>query len=162
MINSKGGAAGLAPDYWTLFNPAVSETAPHGEVLWAAQFDINITLDGRFGGNRSCNYHTGDYTNQTGVTRSQGYGRPFGTFKPTDWAYDIFTDKAYDSRYYKTFQAEYVSNMPNATSTSYTWSAAAATWWNANKPAGQPTVTAGSKRIVTGARCTHLPGKSNK
>ena len=39
---------GLAPDYWTLFDPAVSETAPHKEVLWAAQFDINITLNGRF------------------------------------------------------------------------------------------------------------------
>src|SRR6478609_6477572 len=152
VINSKGGAAGLAPDYWTLFNPAVSETAPHSEVLWAAQFDINITLDGRFGGNRSCNYHTGDYTNQTGVTRVQMYGRPFGTFKPTDWAYDNFRDKVHDSRYYKTFQAEYISNMPAATSTSYTWSAAAATWWNTNKPAGQPSVVAGQKRIIQGAR----------
>ena len=64
VINGKGGAGGLAPDYWTLFNPAVSETSPHNEVIWAAQFDINISLDGRFGGNRSCNYHIGDYTNQ--------------------------------------------------------------------------------------------------
>lgn len=152
VIISKGGAAGLAPDYWTLFNPAVSETNPSGEVLWAAQFDINISLDGRFGGNRSCNYHTGDYTNQTGVTRAQAYGRPFGTFKPTDFAYDNFHDKVYDSRYYKTFQYEYISNMPANTSTSYTWSAAAAAWWNANKPPSEPAVTAGSKRILTGKR----------
>lgn len=152
VINSKGGASGLAPDYYTLFNAAVSETAPHAEVLWAAQFDINISLDGRFGGNRSCNYHIGDYTNQTGVTRAQMYGRPFGTFKPTDFAYDNFRDKVYDSRYYKTFQAEYISNMGAAASTSYTWTAAAAAWWNANKPAGQPTVVAGAKRIVTGQR----------
>lgn len=152
VITSKGGAAGLAPDYWTLFNPAVSETNPSGEVLWAAQFDINISLDGRFGGNRSCNYHTGDYTNQTGVTRAQAYGRPFGTFKPTDFAYDNFHDKVYDSRYYKTFQYEYISNMPANTSTSYTWSAAAAAWWNANKPPSEPAVTAGSKRILTGKR----------
>jgi hypothetical protein len=152
VIDSKGGAAGLAPDYFTLFNPAVSETAPHAEVLWAAQFDLNITLDGRFGGNRSCNYHTGDYTNLTGVTRAQAYGRPFGTFKPTDWAYDNFRDKVYDSRYYKTFQYEYISNMPAATSTSYVWSVDAAAWWNANKPAGQPSVTANSKRILNGQR----------
>ena len=152
VINGKGGVAGMAPDYWTLFNPAVSETSPHNEVIWAAQFDINISLDGRFGGNRSCNYHIGDYTNQTGVTRVQAYGRPFGTFKPTDFAYDNFRDKVYDSRYYKTFSSEYIGNMPTATSTSYTWSAAAATWWNANKPAGEPAVVAGSKRILSGKR----------
>ena len=152
VINGKGGVAGMAPDYWTLFNPAVSETNPHNEIIWAAQFDINISLDGRFGGNRSVNYHIGDYTNQTGVTRVQAYGRPFGTFKPTDFAYDNFHDKVYDSRYYKTFSYEYIGNMPTATSTSYTWSAAAATWWNANKPVGEPVVVAGSKRIIPGKR----------
>lgn len=152
VINGNGGAGGLAPDYWTLFDPRVSETAPHKEVLFAAQFDINVSLNGRFGGNRSVNYHTGDYTNQTGVTRSMAYGRPFGTFKPTDWGYDNFHDKVNDSRYYKTFQYEYFSNMPLSTSTSFTWNAAAAAWWNANKPAGEPTVTAGSKRILTNLR----------
>ena len=90
VINS---SKGLAPDYWTLFDPKVSETAPSSEVLWAAQFDLNTTMNGRFGGNRSCNYHTGDYTAQTGVTYSMAYGRPFGTYKPTDWAYDNFRDK---------------------------------------------------------------------
>lgn len=151
VINAMGGAGGLAPDYWTLFDPKVSETTPHKEVLWSAQFDVNVNLNGRFQ-NRSVNYHIGDYTNQTGVTRAMAYGRPFGTFKPTDWGYDNFRDKVNDSRYYKTFQYEYISNMPVATSTSYTWSAAAANWWNANKPAGQPTVTAGSKRILTNER----------
>jgi hypothetical protein len=147
-----GAGPGLAPDYWTLFDPKVSESTPNKEVLWAAQFDINISLDGRFGGNRSCNYHTGDYTFQTGVTRAMAYGRPFGTFKPTDWAFDNFRDKVNDSRYYKTFQYEYISNLPPATSTSYTWSAAAANWWNTNKPASEPPVTAGSKRILNGQR----------
>jgi starch-binding outer membrane protein, SusD/RagB family len=153
VINSKGGAGGLAPDYWTLFDPKVSETSPSNEVLWSAQFDVNTSLDGRFGGNRSCNYHTGDYTNQTGVVRSQAYGRPFSTYKPTDFAYDNFHDKVNDSRYYKTFQYEYISNAPTlSTSSSYTWSAAAAAWWNANKPAGEPAVSAGQKRILPGAR----------
>lgn len=153
VINNKGGAGGLAADYWTLFNPAVSETgAQNNEVLWAAQFDINISLNGRFGGNRSCNYHIGDYTNQTGVTRVMAYGRPFGTFKPTDFAYDNFHDKVYDSRYYKTFSYEYIGNMPTSTSTSFTWNAAAAAWWNANKPAGEPTVTSGAKRVLPGKR----------
>ena len=158
VINGKGGVAGgLAPDYWTLFNPAVSETSPHNEVIWAAQFDINISLDGRFGGNRSCNYHIGDYTNQTGVTRVQAYGRPFGTFKPTDFAYDVFRDKVYDSRYYKTFSYEYIGNMPTSTSTSYAWNTAAATWWNANKPAGEPAIplplsNPAPKRIIQGKR----------
>ncbi|HEY6503058.1 MAG TPA: RagB/SusD family nutrient uptake outer membrane protein [Chitinophagaceae bacterium] len=158
VITGKGGAAGLAPDYWTLFNPAVSETNPHGEVILAAQFDINVSLNGRFGGNRSCNYHIGDYTNATGVTRVQAYGRPFGTFKPTDFAYDNFRDKVYDSRYYKTFSYEYVGNMPLSTSTSYTWNTAAATWWNANKPASEPAIpiplpaAPNNKRILPGKR----------
>ncbi|MDP4261244.1 MAG: RagB/SusD family nutrient uptake outer membrane protein [Bacteroidota bacterium] len=163
VINGKGGAGGLAPDYWTLFNPAVSETgAQNNEVLWAAQFDLNITVDGRFGGNRSCNYHIGDYTASTGVTRSQAYGRPFATYKPTDWAYDNFHDKVNDSRYYKTFQYEYLSNMPTS-STSYTWSAATAAWWNANKPPTEPTVTSGSKRILNGARALiYLENQKNE
>jgi starch-binding outer membrane protein, SusD/RagB family len=148
VITAAGGAAGLAPDYWTLFNPAVSETSPHKEVLWAAQFDINISLNGRFGGNRSVNYHIGNYTDATGVTRSMAYGRPFGTFKPTDFGYDVFVDKVHDSRYYKTFSYEYISNATG----SYTWSAPAATWWNLNKPAGEPTVTAGQPRAVPGKR----------
>lgn len=149
VINGKGGAGGLAPNYWTLFDPAVSETSPHNEVIWSAQFDLNLTLDGRFGGNRSCNYHTGDYTAQTDVTRAMAYGRPFATYKPTDWAYDNFRDKVNDSRYYKNFMYEYISNGAN---TSYTWSPAAANWWNTNKPAGAPNVTAGSRRITNGQR----------
>lgn len=154
IINGLGGANGLAKDYWTLFDPKVSESPglSHNEVLWSAQFDVNITLNGRFTGNRSVNYHIGDYTNQTGVARSMAYGRPFGEFKPTDWGYDNFRDKVNDSRYYKTFSYEYVSNMPASTSTSYTWSAAAAAWWNANKPAGQPAVKSGDKRILPGQR----------
>jgi hypothetical protein len=136
VINAKGGPGGLAPDYWTLFNPAVSETNPHPEVLWSAQFDVNTAYSGRFGGNRSCNYHTGNYTDQTGVNRSMAYGRPFATFKPTDWAYDNFRDKVHDSRYYKTFEAEYIHNG----GTSYRWNDDAAAWWNANNPPGEPDV----------------------
>jgi hypothetical protein len=156
IINALQGGSGtykgLATDYWTLFDPKVSESSPSPEVLWAAQFDVNTTLDGRFGGNRSCNYHTGDYTNQTGVTRVMAYGRPFGTFKPTDWAYDNFRDKVNDSRYYKTFQYEYIGNLTGSANTSYTWNTKAAAWWNANKPASEPTVLATDKRITSGKR----------
>jgi hypothetical protein len=148
VINGRGGAGGLAADYWTLFDPKVSESSPSSEVIWSAQFDINTSLDGRFGGNRSCNYHTGDYTSGTGVTRVMAYGRPFATYKPTDWAYDNFRDKINDSRYYKTFQYEYIGN----TTGSFTWSATTAAWWNANKPAGEPSVTAGSQRVIPGKR----------
>jgi hypothetical protein len=145
------GVGGLAPDYWSLFDPRIAEATPHPEVLWAAQFDVNTTLNGRFQ-NRSVNYHIGNYTDQTGVARSMAYGRPFGSYKPTDWGYDNFHDKVNDSRFYKTFQTEYVSNMAASASNSYTWSAVAAAWWNANKPTGEPTVTAGSKRITNGKR----------
>lgn len=148
VITAAGGASGLAPDYWTLFNPAVSETAPHKEVLWAAQFDINISLNGRFGGNRSVNYHIGNYTDATGVTRSMAYGRPFGTFKPTDFGYDVFVSKVHDSRFYKTFSYEYISNATG----SYAWNATSANWWNTNKPPSEPTVIAGQPRAVPGRR----------
>jgi hypothetical protein len=131
-------AGALAPDYWTLFDPR-SQNNPHSEILWAAQFDINTILNGRFG-NRSVNYHVGNYTDATGVARAMAYGRPFGSYKPTDWAYDNFHDKVNDSRYYKTFMPEYTSNMPPATTSSFRWTDASAAWWNANKPAGEPTV----------------------
>ncbi|MCH7409339.1 RagB/SusD family nutrient uptake outer membrane protein [Belliella sp. DSM 111904] len=145
------GVGGLAPDYWTLFDPAVSESNPHPEVLWAAQFDTNIGLNGRFGGNRSVNYHIGNYTEQSGVNRSMIYGRPFGTFKPTDYGYDNFKDKMHDSRYAKTFQHEYIGNMGSNT-TSFRWTDATAAWWNANKPADQPEVRSGDIRIQNGRR----------
>ncbi|MCH7401864.1 RagB/SusD family nutrient uptake outer membrane protein [Belliella kenyensis] len=145
------GVGGLAPDYWTLFDPAVSESNPHPEVLWAAQFDTNIGLNGRFGGNRSVNYHIGNYTEQSGVNRSMIYGRPFGTFKPTDHGYDNFKDKMHDSRYAKTFQHEYIGNMGSNT-TSFRWTDATAAWWNANKPADQPEVRSGDIRIQNGRR----------
>jgi hypothetical protein len=64
------------------------------------------------------------------------YGRPFSTYKPTDWAYDNFNDKVNDSRYYKTFQYEYIGN----TSGSFRWNDGAAAWWNLNKPLGEPTI----------------------
>ena len=159
-IDGNGSASGLAPEYFTLFDPKVSETSPHKEVLWAAQFDINISLNGRFGGNRSVNYHIGNYTDATGVARSMAYGRPFGTFKATDFGYDIFADKVHDSRYYKTFSYEYISNATG----SFVWSAAAATWWNTNKPPSEPTVVAGQPRAVPGKRALifleNLPGEA--
>ncbi len=148
VINANGGTGGLAPDFATLFDPKVSETSPHKEVLWAANFDISISLNGRFGGNRSCNYHTGNYTDNTGVIRSMAYGRPFGTFKPTDYGYDVYTNKIHDSRYYKSFSYEYISNATG----SYVWSASAATWWNNNKPPGEPAVVAGQPRATPGKR----------
>ncbi|HEY4788073.1 MAG TPA: RagB/SusD family nutrient uptake outer membrane protein [Bacteroidales bacterium] len=162
LKGASGTLNGLAKDYWSLFDPKVSESTPSSEVLWSAQFDINTSLNGRFGGNRSCNYHTGDYTTQTGVTRSMAYGRPFGTYKPTDWAYDNFHDKVNDSRYYKTFAYEYISNMSGG-GTSYSWGAKAAAWWNTNKPASEPTVTATQKRIAFGKRAlTYLENQKSE
>jgi hypothetical protein len=166
VINGKGGV----PEVSTRLLDLVSilqflKPVRINEVIWAAQFDINISLDGRFGGNRSCNYHTGDYTNQTGCNPCTSIWPPFGTFKPTDFAYDNFHDKVYDSRYYKTFSSEYIGNMPTATSTSYTWTTAAATWWNANKPAGEPAIplplsNPAPKRILQGKRALIYLGKS--
>ncbi len=148
-IAGKGGAGALATDYWTLFNPAVSEAgAHHPEVIWAAQFDLNTALGGRFGGNRSCNYHVCNYLDQTGVVRAMAYGRPFATYKPTDWAYDNFRNKVDDSRYYKTFQYEFISTGAS----SFSWNATSAAWWNANKPAGEPTVSPTAQRITVGKR----------
>ena len=159
VITGVGGPGGLAPDYNTLFDPKVSETSPHKEVLWSAQFDINVSLNGRFGGNRSVNYHTGDYTNGTGVTRVMAYGRPFATYKPTDWAYDNFRDKVNDSRYYKSFQYEYVGN----TTGSFAWNATTAAWWNTNKPPTEPTVTATAQRVIPGKRAlTYLENQKEE
>ena len=67
-------------------------------------------------------------------------------------AYDNFRDKVDDSRYYKTFQYEYISNAP-AAQFIYHWNAHAATWWNANKPASEPTVIAGlHNELLSGKR----------
>jgi hypothetical protein len=147
-----GTYKGLAADYWSLFDPKISESTPSSEVLWAAQYDINTSLNGSIPGNRVASYHIGNYTTQTGVKTNMAYGLSLSPLKPTDWGYDNFRDKVNDSRYYKTFQYEYISNMSASTSTSFSWNTKAAAWWNANKPAGEPTVLSTQKRIIEGKR----------
>lgn len=151
VINIVGGTAALATDYWTLFNPSVSETSPAKEVLWAAQFDVLGSTKGRFG-NRSCNYHIGSYEVETNVHRSGNiaYGRPFASFKPSDWGYDNFRDKANDSRYDKTFGAEFLATT--GASNPVLWTANTAAYWNANKPASEPTVAVDEIKAKIGKR----------
>lgn len=48
------------------------------------------------------------------VTRDVANGRPFRRFRPTNYTYNAFSDRANDSRYDKTFQKVWIYNRPTS------------------------------------------------
>ncbi|HBL71564.1 MAG TPA: hypothetical protein DD409_00955, partial [Bacteroidales bacterium] len=95
--------------------------------------------------------YNSNHTNQdAGILRDINYGRPYATLMPSDWAYDAFTDKANDSRYYKSFLTNYYTT--DISGNAKAWDAGTALYYNTYlKPLGEAAVTAGQKRGVKAA-----------
>ncbi|MCF0062821.1 RagB/SusD family nutrient uptake outer membrane protein [Dyadobacter chenwenxiniae] len=110
---SNGGQfGGLASDFWDLFKTARGDWSneSNSEIILQASYGNNLD-NGRYG-MRTTAAFTCDYTNAAWnlPSKTWAYGLRKGTgFLPTDWGYDVFTDKINDSRYEKSFQIEYVS-----------------------------------------------------
>lgn len=137
----------LANDYWDLFKVERGDWSneSNSEIILQASYGNNLD-NGRYGMRTNAAFTT-DYRNAVwnipnwtwnyGLLRGQG-------FLPTDWGYDVFTDKVNDSRFEKSFQIEYESaSFDNASQTdgagldytntrngSLTWLAAEATYFN--------------------------------
>lgn len=125
VINKKMGETeygGLAPsfaDLWALADPVTSNTNYprdlESEIMLSAQYTFDEELNGRYGLSSSTLYghaYNQDLTKvRAGVTRNNTYyPRPWRAFVPNDWAYDMYTDKANDSRFWGTYMQEYKSN----------------------------------------------------
>ncbi len=137
----------LADNYWDLFAVAKGDwgNEANPEIILQASYGNNLD-NGRYGTRTNAAF-TGDYRNAAWNIPSWtwGYGLLRGQgFLPSDWGYDVFTDKINDSRFEKSFQLEYESaSFDNASqtdgpglaytdskNTSLAWQAAEASYFN--------------------------------
>jgi hypothetical protein len=166
--SSNGGQfGGLASDFWDLFKTARGDWSNENnpEIILQASYGNNLD-NGRYG-MRTTAAFTCDYTNAAWniPSKTWAYGLRKGTgFLPTDWGYDVFTDKINDSRFEKSFQIEYVSaSFDNATLTddpglaytdagnkSLSWTAEEAAYFNANIQPGYNRTSWGGRKAVQG------------
>ncbi|MDR1865700.1 MAG: RagB/SusD family nutrient uptake outer membrane protein [Bacteroidales bacterium] len=106
------GPFSLEPDYWGLFDVKIGDYSNEksNEIILAAGFGSLDANNGRYG-MRSQGYFTATYVQALyGIpARSWTYGSNNTGFKPTDFAYDVFTDKIADSRFEKSFRVEYTT-----------------------------------------------------
>ena len=108
---------GLAPDFGSLWTD-IKGSDPYArdkvsELLLTAQYESTQTYNGRYGSNTSfIHLYNSNHTNfRASVGRTMEYGRPFATAGSSDWGYDMYTDRANDSRYYKTYLTDYVTTQ---------------------------------------------------
>jgi hypothetical protein len=107
----ESGKYQLEPNYWSLFDVKLGnwDNEKSSEIIMAAGYGDNNSYNGRYG-MRSQGYFTASYVNEAyGLFRSWTYGSNNTGFRPTDFAYDVFTDKLKDSRFEKSFRVEYES-----------------------------------------------------
>jgi hypothetical protein len=107
------------------------------EIILSAQYEPTQVYDGRYGNTLVHLYNSNYTTLNCGVTRNlMDYGRPYATATASDWGYDMYTDRANDSRYYKTFLTDYFANntVYNATTLEVTggkaWDSGTAYYYN--------------------------------
>ena len=169
--SSKNGGAyqGLANDFWDLFKTKRGDWSneSNAEIILSASYGNNLD-NGRYGMRTNAAF-TCDYTNASWniPSRTWEYGLRRGTgFLPTDWGYDVFTDKINDSRFEKSFQIEYVSaSFDNATLTdgpglaytdannkSLAWTAEESAYFNANIQPNYNRTSWGGRKAVVGQR----------
>jgi hypothetical protein len=168
--SSNGGQfGGLAANYWDLFKTARGDWSNESnkEIILQASYGNNLD-NGRYG-MRTTAAFTCDYTNAAWniPSKTWAYGLRKGTgFLPTDWGYDVFTDKINDSRFEKSFQIEYQSASfdnaslqdgpglayTDANNKSLAWTAEEANYFNTNIQAGYNRPSWGGRKAVAGQR----------
>jgi len=168
--SSNGGQfGGLAANYWDLFKTARGDWSNESnkEIILQASYGNNLD-NGRYG-MRTTAAFTCDYTNAAWniPSKTWAYGLRKGTgFLPTDWGYDVFTDRINDSRFEKSFQIEYQSASfdnaslqdgpglayTDANNKSLAWTAEEANYFNTNIQAGYNRPSWGGRKAVAGQR----------
>jgi starch-binding outer membrane protein, SusD/RagB family len=149
MKSNNASYGGLATDFGALWlNDGTLSRDNVTEIILAAQYEPTQQYNGRYGDASAVSlthvYNSNHTTANAGILRDINYGRPYATLMPSDWAYDQFSDKANDSRYYKSFLTNYKvtatdgSGKPWDIYTAYTYN-------NVLKPSADPNVTVTTK-----------------
>lgn len=147
-----GGLATNFGDLWKVEPGSTASRDGQVEILLSAQYEPTQTYNGRYGDANAISLthvYNSNHTNQNaGILRDINYGRPYATLMPSDWAYDMFTDKANDSRYYKSFLTNYYTT--DASGNAKPWDAGTALYYNTYlRPLyGGAAAVAGQKRGV--------------
>jgi hypothetical protein len=174
---SKNGGTykGLAQNYWDLFKIGLGDWSneENPEIILQASYGNNLA-NGRYGMRTNAAF-TCDYVNAAWNIPSWTwtYGLRKGeAFLPSDWGYDVFTDKINDSRFEKSFKIEYQSAaFDNATQTdgegipyddaknkSLTWQNDDAEYFNTNIRADYNRISWNARQAITGE---HKIGKGD-
>lgn len=138
--------AGLEPDFATLWKNATGDYTrdKSKEIILSAQYEATQTYNGRYGNNLVHLYNSNHTSLRACTPRTMDYGRPYATAGPSDWGIDMYTDRANDSRYYKTFLTDYYATDSKEAG-GKPWDAATAFYYNKKlKPATDPDVVVSS------------------
>ncbi len=138
--------AGLEPDFATLWKNATGDYTrdKSKEIILSAQYEATQTYNGRYGNNLVHLYNSNHTSLRACTPRTMDYGRPYATAGPSDWGIDMYTDRANDSRYYKTFLTDYYATDAKEAG-GKPWDAATAFYYNKKlKPATDPDVVVSS------------------
>lgn len=140
QMKSNTAYAGLEPDFATLWKNATGDYTrdKSKEIILSAQYEATQTYNGRYG-NTLVHLYNSNHTSLRACTpRTLDYGRPYATAGPSDWGIDMYTDRANDSRYYKTFLTDYIATDAKEAG-GKPWDAASVYYYNQKlKPASDP------------------------
>jgi hypothetical protein len=109
LKGNNGAYGGLETDFASLWKNAVGDFSRNKckEILLLAMYEPTQTYDGRYGNTLVHLYNSNHVSLRACTPRTMDYGRPYATAGPSDWGVDMYTDRANDSRYYKTFLTDY-------------------------------------------------------
>jgi len=173
-----GTFGGLAVDYWDLFRTGKGDWSneENPEIILPASYIATSRMEdnGRYGMRTDAAYTIQYYDAAWNIpARTWAYGVSKGElYLPSDWGYDVFTDKINDSRFEKSFQIEYQSaSFDNSSQTdgdglvyndpqnkSLSWVADEATYFNAYIQPEYKRESWGGRSAVTGE---HKIGKGD-
>jgi hypothetical protein len=143
MLKVNSAYGGLEPDFASLWKNAVGDYSRNKckEIILLAMYEPTQTYDGRYG-NTLVHLYNSNHTSLRACTpRTMDYGRPYATAGPSDWGCDMYTDRANDSRYYKTYLTDYIATDKTEAG-GKPWDAATAYYYNNRlKAATDPVVT---------------------
>jgi starch-binding outer membrane protein, SusD/RagB family len=157
LIDTRGThGLSLLSDFGKVFEEG---NEANSEVIWSAQHTSNLAFNGpnnsgvsNFSADNVLNHMwVPQYEKQPGMVRSTLYGRPYIRCTPTRWTTDtVFSNKANDTRYSKTFQTVWLANNPDP---------AGYPKWPTPLPAGAPAgAVAGQPKFALGDTAIFMPG----
>jgi len=153
MKSTNAAYGGLSTNFGSLWlNDGTLSRDNQKEILLSAQYEPTQTYNGRYGDASAISlthiYNSNHTTANAGILRDMNYGRPYATMMPSDWGYDMFTDRANDSRYYKSFLMSYTVTATDGSGKP--WSDMTAYYYNNKlKSAGDPVATVTTKGRMT-------------